>query len=43
MGMMVKIADESNGRIYKDGRIEKELTSQDINLLKKVMINPLNC
>ena len=35
MGVMVKIADESNGKIYRDGRIEKELTSRDINLLKK--------
>ncbi len=35
MGIMVKIADEANGRIYKDGRIEKELTSHDINLLKE--------
>ncbi len=35
VGMMVKIADEANGKIYRDGRIEKELTSQDINLLKE--------
>jgi choline dehydrogenase-like flavoprotein len=35
MGLMVKIADEANGKIYKDGRIEKELTSRDLNLLKE--------
>jgi choline dehydrogenase-like flavoprotein len=35
MGMMVKIADEANGKIYKDGAIEKTLTSQDIKLLKE--------
>ncbi len=35
MGLMVKIADEANGRIYEDGRIEKELTERDINLLKE--------
>jgi choline dehydrogenase-like flavoprotein len=35
IGMMVKIADEANGKIYKDGRIEKELTSKDLNLLKE--------
>ena len=35
MGLMVKIADEANGKIYEDGRIEKELTSRDLNLLKE--------
>ena len=35
MGLMVKIADEANGKIYKDGTIEKELTSQDLKLLKE--------
>ena len=35
MGLMVKIADESNGKIYEDGSIVKELTERDINLLKE--------
>ena len=34
MGLMVKIADEANGKIYEDGNIEKELTERDVNLLK---------
>jgi choline dehydrogenase-like flavoprotein len=35
MGIMVKIADEANGKIYKNGRIEKEITLRDLNLLKE--------
>jgi choline dehydrogenase-like flavoprotein len=35
IGLMVKIADEANGKVYKNGRIEKELTSRDLNLLKE--------
>jgi len=35
MGLMVKIADEANGKIYEDGSIKKELTERDINLLKE--------
>ena len=35
MGVMVKIADEANGKIYKNGRIEKEITLRDLNLLKE--------
>ena len=35
MGMMVKIADEANGKIYEDGTIEKEITLRDLKLLKE--------
>jgi len=35
IGLMVKIADEANGKIYTDGSIEKELTERDVNLLKE--------
>ena len=35
IGMMVKIADESNGRILDNGRIIKTLTDKDLNLLKE--------
>jgi choline dehydrogenase-like flavoprotein len=35
MGLMVKIADEANGKIHKDGTIEKKLTSRDLDLLKE--------
>ncbi len=35
VGMMVKIADESNGRILDDGKIIKTLTERDLNLLKE--------
>lgn len=35
IGMMVKIADESNGRILNNGRIIKTLTDKDLNLLKE--------
>jgi choline dehydrogenase-like flavoprotein len=35
MGLMVKIADEANGKIMKDGRIKKKLTERDLNLLKE--------
>ncbi len=35
LGIMVKIADEANGILYPDGKIEKPLTTRDINLLKE--------
>ena len=35
MGVMVKIADEANGKIYKNGTIEKKITLRDLNLLKE--------
>lgn len=35
MGIMVKIADESNGKIHKDGTVTKKLTERDLKLLKK--------
>ncbi|MDI6723694.1 MAG: GMC family oxidoreductase N-terminal domain-containing protein [Methanobacterium sp.] len=35
MGLMVKIADESNGKIITDKSIEKPLTERDIELLKR--------
>ncbi len=35
MGIMVKIADEANGKIYEDGTIEKELTSRDLKIIKR--------
>lgn len=33
LGMMVKIADESNGKILEDGSIEKKLTAKDAKYL----------
>ena len=33
LGIMVKIADEANGILHKDGTIEKQLTSHDFELL----------
>ena len=35
MGIMIKIADEANGKIHDDGTITKELTSRDLNLFKE--------
>jgi choline dehydrogenase-like flavoprotein len=35
MGLMVKIADDANGRINTDGTIVKEMTEKDLNLLKE--------
>ncbi len=35
MGIMVKIADEANGRINPDKSIEKPLTQRDLDLLKE--------
>ncbi|MEN4007475.1 MAG: GMC family oxidoreductase [Methanobacteriaceae archaeon] len=35
MGIMVKIADEANGKINSDKSIEKPLTERDIGLLKE--------
>jgi choline dehydrogenase-like flavoprotein len=35
MGIMIKIADESNGKILKDGTITKKLTERDLKLFKK--------
>jgi choline dehydrogenase-like flavoprotein len=35
MGLMVKIADEANGKINTDGTIIKEMTEKDLNLLKE--------
>ncbi len=35
MGLMVKIADEANGKIQEDGSIVKKLTEKDLNLLKE--------
>lgn len=35
MGIMVKIADEANGRINSDKSIEKSLTKRDLGLLKE--------
>ena len=33
IGLMVKIADEANGKIGKNGEIEKILTQKDLNIL----------
>ncbi|WP_048190695.1 FAD-dependent oxidoreductase [Methanobacterium sp. SMA-27] len=33
IGLMVKIADEANGKIGEDGKIEKKLTQGDLDLL----------
>ena len=35
MGIMVKIADEANGKINSDKSVEKPLTERDIGLLKE--------
>ncbi|MTK63347.1 MAG: GMC family oxidoreductase [Methanobacterium sp.] len=35
MGIMIKIADESNGKIQNDGTITKKLTERDLKLFKK--------
>jgi len=35
MGIMIKIADESNGKIHDDGTITKKLTEKDLKLFKK--------
>ncbi len=35
LGIMIKIADESNGLLHPDGSIEKPLTERDLNLLKE--------
>jgi choline dehydrogenase-like flavoprotein len=35
MGIMIKIADESNGKIHPDGTITKKLTEKDLKLFKK--------
>lgn len=35
LGIMVKIADEGNGVIHKDGTLDKPLTDNDFNLLKE--------
>ncbi len=35
IGLMVKIADEANGKIDGDGTIDKKLTERDLNLLKE--------
>jgi len=35
MGIMIKIADESNGKIHNDGTITKTLTDRDLKLFKK--------
>ena len=35
MGIMIKIADESNGKIHDDGTITKTLTEKDLKLFKK--------
>jgi choline dehydrogenase-like flavoprotein len=35
MGIMIKIADEANGKIYEDGTISKVLTLRDLNLFKE--------
>ena len=35
MGIMIKIADESNGKIHSDGTITKTLTNRDLKLFEK--------
>ena len=35
MGVMVKIADSSSGKVHKDGKVSKPLTDYDIDLLRK--------
>jgi len=35
LGIMTKIADDANGRLLEDGTIEKQLTSNDVELLKE--------
>ena len=35
MGIMVKIADEPSGKVYKSGKVSKPLTEHDIDLLRK--------
>ncbi|UTB32694.1 MAG: GMC family oxidoreductase N-terminal domain-containing protein [Methanobacterium sp. ERen5] len=35
MGIMIKIADESNGKIHHNGTITKKLTERDLKLFKK--------
>jgi choline dehydrogenase-like flavoprotein len=35
MGIMTKIADDSSGKVYKNGRIDKAPTKNDIKKLKK--------
>jgi len=35
MGIMIKIADEANGKIHEDGTISKVLTLRDLNLFKE--------
>ncbi|OYT57591.1 MAG: glucose-methanol-choline oxidoreductase, partial [Desulfurococcales archaeon ex4484_217_2] len=35
MGIMVKIADSSSGKVHKDGKVSKSLTDYDIDLLRK--------
>lgn len=35
MGIMTKIADDSNGKVYVDGRIDKSPSQNDLNKLKK--------
>lgn len=35
MGIMIKIADEANGKIHADGTVSKTLTERDLKLLKK--------
>ncbi|MFA5411081.1 MAG: GMC family oxidoreductase N-terminal domain-containing protein [Candidatus Omnitrophota bacterium] len=35
LGIMVKIEDDSKGRVYADGRIEKKLTKRDLSRLEK--------
>jgi len=35
MGIMIKIADEANGKIHEDGSISKVLTLRDLNLFKE--------
>ena len=35
MGIMVKIADEANGKINQDKSVEKSLTKRDLDLLKE--------
>jgi choline dehydrogenase-like flavoprotein len=35
MGIMIKIADESNGKIHSDGTITKTLTNRDLKLFER--------
>ncbi|HEY0196765.1 MAG TPA: GMC oxidoreductase, partial [Methanobacterium sp.] len=35
LGIMVKIADDANGKLLEDGSIKKQLTSEDAELLKE--------